>query len=108
MIANIQRQEPAFRKNSTPKKRPIGISDSKSPVFSALNKTVPPLHTGEVQGSIPCAPTTTSGYRAVIPPISPLRIGPNGSHFSPLNLLNCTCLIGAKSVGLVLMVIFLK
>src|SRR4051794_32411346 len=36
------------------------------------------------------------------PPTSPLMTSPNRSHFSPLNLSNCSCEIGAKSEGLVL------
>ena len=39
------------------------------------------------------------------PPISLVSMGPNSSHVSSLNLLSWTCLIGAKSIGLVLIVI---
>jgi hypothetical protein len=36
--------------------------------------------------------------------MSLLSVGPNSSQASPLKLLSCTCLIGAKSIGLVLIV----
>src|SRR5260370_9228153 len=74
------------------------VSSGPSSNLNGRSRAARPLVVTPDQGR----PRSVSGGN--YPPISLLSTGPNSSHRSPLNLLSFICWIGAKSFGLVLIV----
>src|SRR5262245_58955731 len=92
---------------------PVASGGSDRPVGLAPTGKAPPCHGARRKQTFiaprggqsaksqapPAAPTAVSDQ-----PIAPVRIGPNATYRSPSKRLIWACLIGAKFVGLVLIV----
>ncbi len=82
--------QPGRRPSRLASLAPQGDGERILPSCESEKRSGPPVIAGRSQGGI-------------YAPFSPLMTGPNRSQLSPLNRIICSCSIGAKSVGLVLM-----